>query len=128
MTSFNRLIASSAGQRQRIAIARGIVTSPDLLVADEAVSALDVSVQAQILNLLMDLRDDMGLGLFFISHDLQVVSSISDRIVVLRQGEIVDEGPTDDVMFRSRNAYMRSLMAAAGWCAATETQSAAIER
>ncbi|GKX32948.1 MAG: ABC transporter ATP-binding protein [Rhizobiaceae bacterium MnEN-MB40S] len=118
----------SGGQRQRIAIARGIVTNPDLLIADEAVSALDVSVQAQILNLLMDLRDDMGLGLFFISHDLQVVSSISDRIVVLKQGEIVDDGPTDDVMFRSRNPYTRSLMAAAGWRAAAETQSAAIER
>ncbi|MFN3937721.1 MAG: ATP-binding cassette domain-containing protein [Gemmobacter sp.] len=104
----------SGGQRQRIAIARAIVTRPALLVADEAVSALDVSVQAQVLNLLMDLQEDLGLAMVFISHDLAVVASICDQIMVLRGGVCVEAGPAERLMTRPAEAYTRSLLTASG--------------
>jgi oligopeptide/dipeptide ABC transporter ATP-binding protein len=102
----------SGGQRQRISIARSISLKPDLLICDEPVSALDVSVQAQIINLLLDLRDSYNLSYIFISHDISIVSNIANRIAVMYLGKIVEQGPASDIINNPMHPYTKALISA----------------
>lgn len=103
----------SGGQKQRIAIARALIVSPELVVCDEALSALDLSVQAQIINLLLELRRDLGVAYLFIGHDLAVIRHLADRVVVLRDGRVVERGTAAQVCEQPADPYTRALMEAA---------------
>ncbi len=102
----------SGGQRQRIVIAMAIVNRPQLLIADEPTTALDVTVQAQVLDLLADLRQRFGLAMLFISHDLAVVARVADRIAILRHGTLLESGPRDQIFLHPQQPYTKNLLAA----------------
>jgi peptide/nickel transport system ATP-binding protein len=101
----------SGGQRQRICIARSLALNPKFIICDESVSALDVSVQAQVLNLLKELQDEFGLTYIFISHDLSVVKFMSDRILVMNRGEIVEQGTAESIYREPKEEYTQKLIA-----------------
>jgi peptide/nickel transport system ATP-binding protein len=101
----------SGGQRQRVCIARALISSPALLLADEPVASLDVSVQSQVLNLLVEVQERVGFAMFFVTHDLRVARYIADRMIVVRSGEIVEEGAVEDIVSNPRDPYTAELLA-----------------
>jgi peptide/nickel transport system ATP-binding protein len=108
----HRPLELSGGQRQRVAIARAIASRPKIVVCDEPVSALDVSIQAQILDLLGDLQRQFGISYLFISHDLGVIHHLSDRVLVMKQGEVIEGGDVDEILLRPQSRYAQDLVAA----------------
>jgi peptide/nickel transport system ATP-binding protein len=102
----------SGGQRQRIGLARALMLKPDVLIADEPVSALDVTVQAQVLQLLDDVRQQMNLAMLFITHDMRVAAQVCHRVMVMRHGKIVESGPTRDIFANPSSDYTKALLAA----------------
>lgn len=104
----------SGGQRQRVCIGAALMLGPKLLIADEAVSALDVTIQAQVLELLLSLKEEMGLAILFISHDMRVVYQMSDRVIIMKDGQFVESGDVDSVYFSPQHPYTKELLCAAG--------------
>ena len=104
----------SGGQRQRVCIGTALMQNPKLLIADEPVSALDVTIQAQVLDLMMKLKEEMGLSILFISHDLRVVYKMCNRVIIMKEGQLIEKGEVDDIYFHPKEQYTKELLKSAG--------------